>query len=204
MVAENVTKGLSPDFLPVPTPTLVNQGQQDDNNSNNESPSQRTVVIAYDHSENSDATFAKGIRLGLISPKDKIHIVHIINQRDYHQMLLPAFTSANYSVSGTGADYSFASNDNYSTLWDSINEEFMIELKKLLHKNGFENVITESIRGDPKESMVDYCNSCRPNFLICSSRGLGAIKKYIYINFNIDFFKKKNVHLIYPFFNMYI
>ncbi|CAO3643022.1 unnamed protein product [Cunninghamella echinulata] len=121
MVSENVTKGLSPDFLP------ISNNQQEEQADNG-----RTIVIAYDHSSYSDATFAKGIRLGLVSPKDKIHIVHIVNQKDYQNMFLPAFTSPGFSLASTTT----SSTPDYSSVWDCINENFMVELKRLLNQNG--------------------------------------------------------------------
>ncbi|KAI9305241.1 hypothetical protein BJ944DRAFT_265522 [Cunninghamella echinulata] len=163
MVSENVTKGLSPDFLPI---SHSQQGEEQVDNG-------RTIVIAYDHSSYSDATFAKGIRLGLISPKDIIHIVHIVNQKDYQNMFLPAFTSPGFSLTSTTT----SSTSDYSSVWDCINENLMLELRKLLNQNGFKNVITEIIRGNPKESMTDYCKSCNPNFVICGTHGLSPIKK---------------------------
>ncbi|KAI8341157.1 hypothetical protein BC941DRAFT_416011 [Chlamydoabsidia padenii] len=121
---------------------------------------QRNIVIAYDHSENSDATFAKGIRLGLISPSDHLSIVHIIEQREIQNIF-----------SGMSGDA--------SSVAHSVTEGFLIELKSVLVANGFNNITTEVILGDSKESLVDYCQACKPDFLICSARGLNTVKKVL-------------------------
>ncbi|CAO3594611.1 unnamed protein product [Absidia cylindrospora] len=127
------------------------------------------ILIAYDHSENSDATFAKCIRLGLISPLDEIKIVHIIEQKEVQR-----FFSAPFE---TGMD--IPSTGQANTAAHSVTEGFLIELKSLLLTNGFSNVSTEVLLGDSKESLIDYCHACKPDFLVCSSRGLNTVKKVV-------------------------
>lgn len=36
---------------------------------------------------------------------------------------------------------------------------------------------SEVLRGDPKESITDYCRMSKPTFLITGTRGLGAVKR---------------------------
>lgn len=83
-------------------------------------------MIAYDHSENSDATFAKGIRLGLISPNDELYIVHIIEQRDAQNLFNASFPGHTDMSSGGQA----------ASTAHSITEGFLIELKSVLSTNG--------------------------------------------------------------------
>lgn len=84
------------------------------------------IVIAYDHSENSDATFAKGIRLGLISPNDHLYIVHIIEQRDLQNLFNASFPG----------HMDMAAGNQVASTAHSVTEGFMIELKTVLSTNG--------------------------------------------------------------------
>ncbi|KAI8077868.1 uncharacterized protein BX664DRAFT_362652 [Halteromyces radiatus] len=150
---------LPPDFLPV-------------SNIDTQAPErQRRIVIAYDHSDNSDATFAKVIRLGLISPKDEIYIVHIIEQRELQNIFAPIFQH-------TGMNKPLG-NSEVATTAHTITEGLLHEIRKVLMTNGFENVTTEAVLGDPKQSMIDYCQACKPDFLICSPRGLNPVQKMV-------------------------
>ncbi|ORZ21640.1 hypothetical protein BCR42DRAFT_488686 [Absidia repens] len=127
----------------------------------------RKIVIAYDHSENSDATFAKVIKLGLVCPSDALYIVHVIEQKDIQNLFTSPFQTG------------MPPNCDARSTVHSVTEGFLIELKTLLSTNGFHNVTTDVILGDSKESLVDYCRANQPDFLICSSRGLNVVKKVV-------------------------
>ncbi|ORX48256.1 adenine nucleotide alpha hydrolases-like protein, partial [Hesseltinella vesiculosa] len=152
------TLQLPPEFLPKPVKSEI---------------SPRKIAIAYDQSDQSDATFAKAIRDGFLLPTDDIHIVHITDQdRDWSHLWGTTMSGgATYMVpiegerehTSTDISASFASN-------------LLNELKMVLVKNGFQKVTVDSIVGNPKNSIVDYCIDCRPDMLLCSSRGFGSIK----------------------------
>ncbi|KAI8062708.1 hypothetical protein BC940DRAFT_308172 [Gongronella butleri] len=129
----------------------------------------RKIVIAYDHSESSDATFAKGIRQGLIMPQDELHIVHIADQSKDWSYIFGSL------ISGGNARSCSTPTDTLSQA-RTLAESLLAELRMVLIRNGFKDVHIDSLVGDPKQSIIDCCIALKPNFLICSSRGLGNVK----------------------------
>ncbi|KAL0084789.1 hypothetical protein F4703DRAFT_1856071 [Phycomyces blakesleeanus] len=139
--------------------------------SNGPTP-KRTVVIAYDHTNQSDALLAKAIRLGMIAPSDDIRILHIICQDEFKKLF-----------QNTGMTESYAS--HYIEREDSGHDSAMVvaadmivnDIIDVLDRNGFKNVKSEVLRGDPKKSVIDYCIQCRPTYIITGTRGLGVLKR---------------------------
>ncbi|KAI8372831.1 uncharacterized protein BYT42DRAFT_547875 [Radiomyces spectabilis] len=134
----------------------------------------RLIVIAYEHSKDSDALISKCIRLGFIRPSDDIRILHILNQSNMRTIFSDAFTPS------TGYDAASAIYDkaeSESNLMHRVAETLIWEIIRVLRKHGFEKVTSEVMRGDPKLSMVDYCNAVQPSYMLTGTRGYGFIKR---------------------------
>ncbi|KAI8984191.1 hypothetical protein BDF20DRAFT_370868 [Mycotypha africana] len=132
----------------------------------------RVIVIAYDHSNYSDAMIAKAIKLNMIRPTDDIRIVHIVSQNDYRTLFAPMLAT---SVSTTSGVLQSEMDTNMS---HAVNV-MMYELTHTLGKHGFFNVSSDVLRGDPKASIADYCRITKPLYLITGTRGLGAVKRSV-------------------------
>ncbi|KAG1113226.1 hypothetical protein G6F42_014523 [Rhizopus arrhizus] len=131
----------------------------------------RVVVVAYDHSNYGDAMISKSIRLGLIRPSDDIRLLHIVNQADYRNLFSPML-SANGTAGGIRED---VLDSNLASAADAMTYEVINCLRKI----GFSRVSSEILRGDPKESITDYCRMTKPVYLLTGSRGLGAVKRTV-------------------------
>ncbi|KAI8976031.1 hypothetical protein BDB01DRAFT_908490 [Pilobolus umbonatus] len=128
----------------------------------------RSIVVAYDHSNYGDAMIAKAIRLGILRTTDDICLLHIINQTDFRHLFSPML-----SANETSTDYGVMQDDDMVTASDAI----LWEIINVLKKHGFQHVKSEVLRGDPKESITDFCRLTKPLYLLTGSRGLGVIKR---------------------------
>ncbi|KAI8882074.1 hypothetical protein K501DRAFT_221802 [Backusella circina FSU 941] len=113
---------------------------------------------------------AKAIGLGFMGPNDDIRILHIVNQNDYRTLFSP-LVSAN-GTSGTHHDFA---EENMIGAADDL----IWQVIHVLKKRGFQHVSSEVIKGDPKESIVDYCRLSKPAYMITGTRGLGAVKSAV-------------------------
>ncbi|KAI9474278.1 MAG: hypothetical protein EXX96DRAFT_611074 [Benjaminiella poitrasii] len=134
-------------------------------------PKHRVIVIAYDHSNYGDAMIAKIIRLGFIKPTDDIRLLNIVNQTDYRTLFGPMLTAQNTS--------SIRDIDPNDTTVKQVADAMLWEVITALRKIGFENVSSEILRGDPKDSITDYCRMVKPVYLITGTRGFGAVKRTV-------------------------
>ncbi|KAI9317702.1 hypothetical protein BX666DRAFT_1877564 [Dichotomocladium elegans] len=116
----------------------------------------RKVVVAYEQTKHSDAILDRAIRTGLIEPEDHIYLVHISQQTNFGSLLTPS------AAIGTMPSY------------DADLQRREIENQQTILRD-FQNVVAEVIQGDPKHSLVDYCLSVKPTFLVTGSRGRGRI-----------------------------
>ncbi|KAI8358495.1 hypothetical protein EDC96DRAFT_514535 [Choanephora cucurbitarum] len=131
---------------------------------------QRTIVIAYDQSNYADAMISKAICLGIIRPTDDIRLVHIISQSDYRNLLVPLLSGNTIVTRGYIDD---------DVKLDDISSAMIWEVVNALRRLDFKFVSSEVLRGDPKETISDYCHAVKPVYLICGTRGFGAIKRSI-------------------------
>ncbi|GAA5796953.1 hypothetical protein HPULCUR_002331 [Helicostylum pulchrum] len=160
MESNNPTSPLPSEFFPSPAQTPL---------SDHHRP--RVVVVAYDHSLYGDAVIAKAIKLDMLRPTDDIRILHILNQTDYKNLFSPMVSS--------GGTSGYVREDDIDSTLSQVADAFMFEVIQALRKIGFNNIQSEILRGDPKESVIDYCRIAKPKFLITGSRGLGAIKRAV-------------------------
>ncbi|KAI9031723.1 hypothetical protein CLU79DRAFT_729793 [Phycomyces nitens] len=150
---------LPTDFMPSPA---VHQGPD----------LKRTVVIAYDHTNQSDALLAKAIRLGVITPADDIRILHIICQDEFKKLF------ANTNMTEAYASHYISREDTgHDSAMMVAADMIMDDIIDVLDRHGFKNVKSEILRGDPKKSVIDYCMQCRPTYIITGTRGLGVLKR---------------------------
>ncbi|KAG2236110.1 hypothetical protein BDF21DRAFT_462700 [Thamnidium elegans] len=159
MESNNPTSPLPSEFFPSPAQTPLSDHRP------------RVIVIAYDHSLYGDAVISKAIKLDMLRPTDDIRILHIISQTDYKNLFSP--------MNSSGGTSGFAREDDMDSTLYQVADAFMYEVIQALRKIGFNNIKSEILRGDPKESVTDYCRITKPKFLITGSRGLGAIKRAV-------------------------
>ncbi|KAI8886253.1 adenine nucleotide alpha hydrolases-like protein [Backusella circina FSU 941] len=126
----------------------------------------RTIVIAYDQSNYGDAVIAKAIQVGLISIQDDIRLLHIVSEADYRALFSPM---ANSGVHKEPLD------SNMTAAADA----FIGEIINVLKKHGFTKVSSEIQRGDPKESITDYCRISKPAYIVTGTRGFGHVKRAV-------------------------
>ncbi|KAF7728936.1 hypothetical protein EC973_005331 [Apophysomyces ossiformis] len=150
---------------PLPTKFFPEPLHLDTNPNHN-----RTIVIAYDHTKDSDAMLAKAIRTGLVRPDDDIRICHIMNQSDYRTLFAP-------QSQATTADISHAEIPEDTMAF--VKSALIYEIIRVLQKHGFNKVSSEVLRGDAKLSIQDYCRCVKPTYLVTGSRGNGALKRYL-------------------------
>ncbi|KAI7905282.1 uncharacterized protein BX663DRAFT_541476 [Cokeromyces recurvatus] len=131
----------------------------------------RIIVIAYDHSNYSDAMIAKAIHLSLINPTDDIRLINVVSQSDYRTMF-----SSMLSSQQTSGIHEVSHND---TIVHDAADAMLWEIIKTLKQSGFENVSSEVLQGDPKASITDFCRIVKPAYLLTGSRGLGAVKRAV-------------------------
>jgi hypothetical protein len=114
---------------PKPEPATVT-----DNSKHYHKP--RVVVVAYDHSNYSDAMIAKSIRNGTLRPTDDIRILHIVNQSDYRTLFSPM-------ISGAGTT---GNHDHHldSTL-ENAADAFIYEIINVLRKKGVSSLANKQI-----------------------------------------------------------
>ncbi|KAG0167986.1 DNA-binding protein rfx2 [Apophysomyces sp. BC1034] len=129
----------------------------------------RIIVLAYDHTKDSDAMLAKAIRAGLVQPEDDIRICHIMSQTDYRTLFSPLLRAS------PDAKHIEVPEDDMAFVKDAL----IYEIIKVLQKHGFNNVSSEVLRGDPKLSIQDYCRCVKPTYLLTGTRGYGALKRYL-------------------------
>lgn len=91
----------------------------------------RVIVLAYDHTEDSDAMLAKAIRTGLVRPKDDIRICHIMSQTDYRTLFSPLLRTSPADA-GVQTDDS----DNMAFVKDAL----IYEIIRVLQKHGVRNL----------------------------------------------------------------
>ncbi|KAI8139142.1 hypothetical protein BJV82DRAFT_628321 [Fennellomyces sp. T-0311] len=133
----------------------------------------RIVVVAYDQSRASDAILDKVIRTGLLQPDDDIRLVHILPQQDFFS----SFVSANTVMSNTYDTQTSGKEKTYNEqMMVDAKEDLLMAVAKVLRQHSFQHVKVEVVQGDPKQSLVDYCQSVRPTFMMTGSRGFGKVK----------------------------
>ncbi|CAO3608521.1 unnamed protein product [Mucor fragilis] len=153
-----------------PTTTHAELGAEPSTHGNH-THKRRVVVVAYDHSNYGDAMISKSIRLGLIRPSDDIRLLHIVSQSDYRNLFAPM-------LSATGTSGGIHESVLDSTM-ASAADAMIYEVINSLRKIGFSHITSEILRGDPKESITDYCRMSKPAYLLTGSRGLGAVKRTV-------------------------
>ncbi|KAI8360013.1 hypothetical protein BD560DRAFT_405209 [Blakeslea trispora] len=131
---------------------------------------QRTIVIAYDQSNYADAMISKAICLNVIRPTDDIRLVHIIDQSDYRHLFVPLLSGSTIATHGCV---------DQDVRLDDISSAMIWEIVNALRRLNFKFVSSEVLRGDPKETLADYCYAVKPTYLICGTRGFGAFKRSI-------------------------
>lgn len=176
---------LPTEFFPLPNPEPAERGHHH---------KPRVVVVAYDHSNYSDAMIAKCIRIGMLRPTDDIRILHIVSQSDYRTLFAP--------MSSSSATSGGIRSEVLDTSMENAADALIYEIINVLRKRGvscyillisiptyafsdiyiyillqFEHVSSEVMRGDPKLSITDYCRLSKPVYLLTGTRGLGAVKR---------------------------
>ncbi|CAO3649518.1 unnamed protein product [Mucor hiemalis] len=153
---------LPTEFFPLPNPDIAERGHHH---------KPRVVVVAYDHSNYSDAMIAKCIRIGMLRPTDDIRILHIVSQSDYRTLFAP--------MSSSSATSGGIRSEVLDTSMENAADALIYEIINVLRKRGFEHVSSEVMRGDPKLSITDYCRLSKPVYLLTGTRGLGAVKRSV-------------------------
>ncbi|KAI8090926.1 uncharacterized protein B0P05DRAFT_527996 [Gilbertella persicaria] len=169
---------LPTEFFPSPEPGLPSSPTAEANSSSVPPPEhhhrhrdKRVIAIAYDQSNYADAMISKAIRLSLIRPTDDIRLVHIIDQSDYRNLFTPLLSGSKTSTRGY--------DDEPNPTLDSVSSAMIWEVVNALRKLGFKHVSSEVLRGDPKQSITDYCRMVKPVYLLSGTRGFGAIKRTV-------------------------
>ncbi|KAI8642207.1 hypothetical protein BD408DRAFT_443714 [Parasitella parasitica] len=157
--------------LPALPASPVTDTQEEPSTHGKHTGKRRVIVVAYDHSNYGDAMISKSIHLGLIRTSDDIRLLHIVSQSDYRNLFAPML-SANGTSGGIQED---VLDSNMASAADAMVYEVINALKKI----GFTHVTSEILRGDPKDSITDYCRMSKPVYLLTGSRGLGAVKRTV-------------------------
>lgn len=88
----------------------------------------RVVVVAYDHSNYSDAMIAKCIRLDMLRPTDDIRILHVVSQSDYRTLFAP-MTSSSATSGGIRSEV-------LDTTMENAADALIYEIINVLRKRG--------------------------------------------------------------------